>query len=174
VYPGALVHAAKNKKNVQKVMKAEYPNGVLPSQLPIFDPEGSFCIKPPKMKRKKPLNRRPLHPPFMAARFCHVITVRGQKAIIKAWDGIKLLGVQQVKHYTSRSEANRSSTPAYHFGIWQVQQPRPVVTQETRLQKPAGLKAIDSLMSAVQRFVAPKVSALLWRYAPKQLERQRR
>ncbi|KAG2029698.1 hypothetical protein BDR03DRAFT_813490, partial [Suillus americanus] len=116
----------------------------------------------------------PLHPPFMAARFCHVITMRGQKAIVKAWDAIKLLGVQCVKHHTSRSEANRSSTPAYHFGVWQVQQPCPVITRETRLQKPAGLKAIDSLMSAAQRYVAPKVSALLWRYAPKQLERQRR
>jgi len=148
-YPSALVHAAKNKKNVQKVMKAEYPNGVLPYQLPVFDPEGSFCIEPPKMKCKKPLRHRPLHPPFMAASFCHVNTMWGQKAIIKAWDGIKSLGVQQVKHYTSCNEANCSFTPAYHFGIWQVQQPCPIVTRETRLQKPAGLKAIDSLISAV-------------------------
>lgn len=170
------MHAAKNKKNVHKAMKILYPKGILPRQLPLFDPsEGSFLLIPPKIKQKKPLRRpRPLHPPFMAGRFCCVITKRGQKAIIKAWDHIQSLGVKQVKHYTSRSEANRSSTPAYHFGIWQVQQPRPVVTRETRLQTPAGLKAIDSLMSAVQRFVAPKILALLWRYAPKQLNRQRR
>ncbi|KAG2745681.1 hypothetical protein P692DRAFT_20820483 [Suillus brevipes Sb2] len=64
------------------------------------------------------------HPPFLAAQFCNSIMERGQKALVITWEVLE--------HYTSRSEANQSSTPAYHFGIWQMQQNQPKITRATR------------------------------------------
>jgi len=138
--------------------------------LPIYDPPGSFWMVPPSNAAEA---KRAGHPPFLAARFSQVITPRGQKALIKEWDALRHPSLN-VRHYTSSRESNRSSTPAYHFGIWQVQQPRAIVTRETRLQGTAELRAIDNLLLAVKRHVAPKINALLWQYAPKLLERQRR
>ncbi|KAG2045551.1 hypothetical protein BDR06DRAFT_900556, partial [Suillus hirtellus] len=169
-YPSAFVHSRKDKKVVRAAMDTQYPEGFSASDLPLYDPPGSFWLLPPKKAEE---TKRSLHPPFLAARFSSVITLRGQKALIKAWDGLHHPSLN-VRHYTSSRESNRSSTPAYHFGIWQVQQPRPVVTQETRKQGPAELKAIDKFLSAVKRHVAPKITALLQHYAPKQHERQQR
>lgn len=170
VYPSTFVRSRKDKKVVLAALNAQYPGGFSPLNLPLYDPPGSFWILPPK---DAPQAKRPRHPPFLSARFSSVITARGQKALVKAWDGLNDPSLN-VRHYTSRSESNRSTTPAYHFGIWQVQQPRAVVTRETKNQGPAELKAIDNLLCAVKRHVVPKIIALLAHYAPKQLERQRR
>jgi hypothetical protein len=62
--------------------------------------------------------------------------------------------------------------PAYHFGIWQIQQPRAVVTWETKNQSPAELKVINILLFAVKHPVIPKIIVLLTHYTPKQLEHQ--
>ncbi|KAG1720981.1 uncharacterized protein EDB91DRAFT_1256737 [Suillus paluster] len=168
VYPGDLVHAAKNKLHVDLLVQRQYPEGVLASQLPRFDPDDSFFLLPPEDSKEA---CRPLHPLFMAARFEHVITKPGQKEIVKAWDALQFVGV---KHHAGSREANRSSTLALHLGVWEVQQSFPKVTRDTRLQTPEALSAIDRLLLAVGTHVAPKILALLQRYAPKQLDRQLR
>ncbi|KAG1853094.1 hypothetical protein F4604DRAFT_1933366 [Suillus subluteus] len=170
VYPSTFVHTTKDKKHVERAMQEQYPHGFTASQLPIFDPPNSFSITPPEEHEEA---QRARHPPFLAARFCNVITKRGQNVLITAWDGLQDHALS-LKHYTSPSEANRSSTPAYHFGLWQVQQPQPMVTRATRMQTPEALKAIDKLLTAVRNHVTPKITAILGRHTPKQLERQRR
>jgi hypothetical protein len=170
IYPDAFVHTTKDKKHVERAMKKQYPDGFDAHKLKIYDPPNSFSLIPPEDHKE---TLRTWHPPFLASRFCSVITDRGQKALISAWEGLQDNSLA-LEHYTSRSEANRSSTPAYHFGIWQVQQNEPKITRATRKQTPEALKAIDNLLMAVRSHVTPKITAILGRHAPKQLERQRR
>ncbi|KAG2742810.1 hypothetical protein P692DRAFT_20821837 [Suillus brevipes Sb2] len=120
----------KDRKVVLAALNVQYPGGCSPLNLPFYDPPGSFWILPPK---NAPQAKHPHHPPFLFARFSSVITARGQKALVKAWDGLNNLSLN-VRHYISRSESNRSTTPAYHFGISQIQQPHAVVTCKTKIQ----------------------------------------
>lgn len=170
IYPDAFVHTTKDKKHVERAMKNQYPDGFDANKLEIYDPPNSFSLIPPEDHEEA---LREWHPPFLASRFCNVITDRGQKALISAWEGLQDHSLA-LEHYTSRSEANRSSTPAYHFGIWQVQQNEPMITRATRKQTPEALKAIDNLLMAVRSHVTPKITAILGRHAPEQLERQHR
>jgi hypothetical protein len=148
-------------------MDAQYPEGCSAMDLPIYDPPGSFWITPPYAPEAKCVG----HPPVLAAQFSHVITTWGQKALVKAWDALHHPSLN-VRQYTSTHESNRSSTSAYHFGIWQVQQPYAMVTRETCLQGTAELRVIDNLLLAVKCHIALKINALLFQYTPQLLEHQ--
>ncbi|KAG2030309.1 hypothetical protein BDR03DRAFT_987169 [Suillus americanus] len=83
VYPSTFVRTTKDKKHVERAMQEQYPHGFTASQLPIFDPPNSFSITPPEEHEEA---QRAWHPPILAARFCNVITERGQNVLITAWD----------------------------------------------------------------------------------------
>ncbi|KAG2045680.1 hypothetical protein BDR06DRAFT_965608 [Suillus hirtellus] len=166
VYPGDLLNVSKNKLHVENLVEEQFPEGLITSELPLYDPDNSFFILPPKDSVEA---NRPFHPPFLAARFEHMITKQGQKEILKAWKGLKWVGF---KHHAR--EENRSSSPGLHLGVWEVQQSFPKVTRDTRLQSPKTIQAIDRLFVVIGIHVVPKILALLKRYAPKQLDRQLR
>lgn len=167
-YPGELVHVSKNRLHVEQLVEEQFPQGLIASELKLYNPDHSFVILPPKDSEEA---QRPLHPPFLAARFEHMITEQGQKEIIKAWNGLKHVGF---KHHAGTREGNRSSSPGLHLGVWEVQQAFPKVTRDTRLQTPETIEAIDRLFKVIGIYVVPKILALLKRYAPKQLDRQLR
>lgn len=168
VYPGALVHVSKNKLHVEQLVEQQFPQGLIASELKLYDPGHSFFILPPKDSEEA---NRPLHPPFLAAKFEHIITKQGQKEIVKAWEGLKWAGFN---HHAGSREGNRSSSLGLHLGVWEVQQAFPKVTRDTRIQSPETIKAIDRLFVVIGTHVVPKILALLKRYAPKQLDRQLR
>jgi hypothetical protein len=74
LYPSTFVRSRKAKKIVFDYMDAQYPEGFSAMDLPIYDLPGSFWIISPS---DAPEAKRVGHPPFLAARFSHVITARG-------------------------------------------------------------------------------------------------
>jgi hypothetical protein len=114
IYPDAFVHTTKNKKHAECAMKNQYPNSFNANKLKVYDSPNSFSLIPSEDHVEALCA---WHPPFLAAQFCNSIMERGQKALIITWEGLYDNSLV-LEHYTSRSEANQSSTPAYHFGIW--------------------------------------------------------
>jgi hypothetical protein len=164
-YPGEFVHAQKNQRNVRLVIKAKYPGP--PGTLPDLGTSEHAILRVPTPNLEL---RGPNHPPYMLLRFDNIVLPAHRSKILAAWDTLQST---HPRHHLKR-ERSRSTTPAYHFGVWEVSLPDPLITSETRIQCQEAVVAIDNLLLQIQRYVAPKIKSLLKRHLPNQWDNQDR
>ena len=70
--------------------------------LPSVTPQGRFLVPtPPDI-----LSLRPLHPPYVVARFDQIVKDSVEKSLMAAWDDF------------TESEPDPSKTPVLHFNVW--------------------------------------------------------
>ncbi|KIJ53131.1 hypothetical protein M422DRAFT_25637 [Sphaerobolus stellatus SS14] len=108
-------------------------------------------------------------PLYLIMCFASLIPASVCKVLWSTWLALKTAGIQMVK-----SNANRSTEPQLHTGIWGHYKQFSYVLRETLLQTPAGEKALDELMHIVGAEVVPRLKTLLAKHDPTVLERQRR
>jgi hypothetical protein len=112
----------------------------------------------------------PNHPPFIGIRVDKALGKATQAYLLRKFDAVLRAGVP---HLLGR-DGNRSSTPAWHFGVWSIYRKTPIITRETRPNDPMKQAAINGLLTAIQVVIAPLIGDLLKRYAPKVWVRQQR
>ncbi|KAJ7049093.1 hypothetical protein C8F01DRAFT_1355555 [Mycena amicta] len=112
----------------------------------------------------QPLNR------VYAARFVKQVPLSTEQLICVLWKKI-----QALKPYVKEKNANRSSTPALHLGIWQQYSDHPciahdglqLVSNEREKEAVAELRTrIREFMNLLKRHIIPKVNDLLRREFP--------
>ncbi|KIJ52698.1 hypothetical protein M422DRAFT_156537, partial [Sphaerobolus stellatus SS14] len=111
----------------------------------------------------------PGRPRYLIMRFISLLSPSICEALWNAWLALKAAGIQTVK-----SNANRSTEPQLHTGIWGHYKQFPYVLRETLIQSAAGEEALDELMRIIGTMVVPRLEALLFKHDPVVLERQRR
>jgi hypothetical protein len=93
-----------------------------------------------------------------------------QGKILRAWDQVQ---ATSPRHLIKR-EGARSTTPAYHWGVWEVTASRPYITLESHQQTPEAILAIDNLLGLVKKHVVAKIIKITKEYLPYQWIRQER
>lgn len=167
-YPDEFNSGRKDRKYVRKVIRKNFPG--LPQDLPTLGDSLFHTLLvevPPEI-----LLKNPLHPPYYLARFEKVLSHNIQADILAAWGN--LLHPSRQPKCRINHGGERSGTPAYHLGIWEMFNSKPTISLEAREQTPEVIKAIDYFLSFFHRTVAGKINRLLKRYAPHQYEQQQR
>jgi hypothetical protein len=103
-------------------------------------------------------------------RFDHILNERLRDRLLRAWEELQ----KTYPVHAPKNDSNRSKTPAFHFGTWELYKSEPKITVESRDQKPPAITAIDKLLLLIADFLVPKIKSLLQRYGPRQWDRQQR
>jgi hypothetical protein len=111
----------------------------------------------------------PDHPPFLVLRHDSIISPKKLSEILAAWDFVQSTSP---KHHIKRE--NRSATPGYHWGIWEITLDHPCITRESREQSKEAILAIDQLLGLVKELVVPKIIKMTKEYLPVQWTHQER
>lgn len=110
------------------------------------------------------------HPPYLMLRLDSIISPWNREEILAAWDKVQVAS----PHHLIQREGARSSTPAYHWGVWEATAKKPYITRESREQTPEAIASIDKLLGLVKKLVVPKVIKVTKEYLPDQWIRQER
>ncbi|KAJ7814762.1 hypothetical protein B0H14DRAFT_3746961 [Mycena olivaceomarginata] len=193
-FPGEFLVSARDSKHVQRVIHdnytpiAELPslgesdNNVLIVPSPLLSRDQQALVGPAQMARynfKRPgvtssmvdfLNGvGPV--PFLLLRCSNVLSPAIQARFYKAFHDFR-----DAKPATPPCEPTRSSTPAYHFGVWSVFQNEPMLSTDTRqptkcaTQQAILIPLIDKLLRLVQKHMVPRARRIIERHAPQQLQ----
>ncbi|KAF8219033.1 hypothetical protein L208DRAFT_1383133, partial [Tricholoma matsutake] len=99
-----------------------------------------------------------------------LLSPRKQGIILCAWDQVQATSPRHlIKH-----EGVRSTTPVYHWGVWEVTASRPYITMESHQQTPEAILSIDNLLDMVKKHVVAKIIKVTKEYLPNQWIRQER
>lgn len=155
-YPAEFLHA-KAGKDVAKTCKESLP---AVADLYTVPQMGRYFIH---ARLDDPIVRsNPRHPPYHVMRFEDVLNAQQQKNLLNAWDNLTNL---DIKH-RGKNDKNRSSTQAYHFGIWQLYRSGDNLgpTGDSINQKPEVMKALDRFLFHIGDYLAPKLGGFLENY----------
>ena len=109
-------------EKVRKIVLQNWP--VAPSVLETLSEEGTLvAINPPDSSLPSIL-------PNLFIRFDKVISSLTQKALLLTFEALKSAGVD-CSEDKKISNQSRSSTPAYHFGVWEHYALKPRVTEDS-------------------------------------------
>ncbi|KAF8220630.1 hypothetical protein L208DRAFT_1332732 [Tricholoma matsutake] len=167
-YPDDFVGTRKDSELVQRIISEEYPDTRHPEDYPVLPsiPNGILTIPMPESQRS--LN--PQHPPYLLLRLDSLLSPRKQGIILCAWDQVQATSPRHlIKH-----EGVRSTTPAYHWGAWEVTASRPYITMESHRQTPEAILSIDNLLDMVKKHIVAKIIKVTKEYLPNQWIRQER
>jgi hypothetical protein len=167
-YPDDFVNAKKDQQMVRTTISKEYPDARHPENLHVVPLTRNGILKVPTPKYKLSLD--PDHPPYLILRLDLIVSVKKQWALLAAWDQVQAASPQ---HYIKREQA-RSTTPAYHWGIWEVTAPAPYITRESKDQTAEAILAIDKLLGLVKELMVPKIIQMMKEYLPVQWKHQER
>ncbi|KAJ7159806.1 hypothetical protein C8R43DRAFT_1063909 [Mycena crocata] len=191
-FPLEFVSCLKNAKKVRKVISkldigdirnlpkiTEDDNDIVLIPSPELTPEQAACFAPagmPKytLKKMHPEMKTSLElfgpPPYLGIRFSQVISPSAQNKLWAAYKLLVSLGVQ-----FPPAELARSSSPALHFGVWELYKLMPIITGDSRQeglpepQRSQVIAAIDALLQLFKDLVLPKAKRLLAQHVPDQL-----
>ena len=163
-----------SQKFVRETIAANYPTSpadLISVEDVIPNPEHRDMSKTTiSIKSPIPPDSPSFHPPYLGIRLHALLTDHEQVHILKKFHQMVAAGAQHLL----KKKDQRSSTPAYHLGIWEVTQPKPLITQETCRQSQHATNAIRRFLRAVQKHIAPKLSALQFTIARPLWARQQR
>jgi hypothetical protein len=161
-YPAEFCGIPKSAKAVRKRLREKFPR-IIPRNLPSA-PEFGRLFFPVPIPDDGPLHAH--HPPYLAMRFESVVSNKANTRLIRAWDCLLEKGVQ-----FPESDANRSSSPALHLGVWEVYRSTPCISTNSR-QPEEVIIAMDIFLNLIKKYIAPKISNLLQTHCPIQYARQ--
>ncbi|KAG1740810.1 uncharacterized protein EDB91DRAFT_1052877 [Suillus paluster] len=156
-FPSDFLHIQCNGALVRERVQQVYQSS--PDQLESMPQQGKILL---------PLSHLPSGsvpagmPPHLAMRYEHFVSELHQGRLLRRWDDVI---ATHPKHHL-KADGNRSTTDAFHFGVWEVTASKPRLTRETREQSPEAKKAIDELLGYVQSFIAPNIGTALEQHAP--------
>ncbi|KAJ6557778.1 hypothetical protein B0H19DRAFT_993576 [Mycena capillaripes] len=148
-YPQEFTGFAKNAAMVVRIIGQKFPGN--PADLPLFSNDNSKVVlvsSPPPTLEDKALSgvggiatrlevklcthvqaafEKLAPPPFDVGRFPDVISNYAQYRLLQAWDH-----VQALQPAYGAAEAQRSSSPALHLGVWERYTKKPIITGYSR------------------------------------------
>lgn len=110
----------------------------------------------------KPDSMPPDTPPYLIMRLEHLVTADQQHGLWHQWDRLLAANPQHLL----KPDPNRSTSQAYHFGVWEVTGKTPRLTSDTAKQSPEAIAAIDNLLRFIQTYIAPKIAGIYKEHAP--------
>ena len=151
-------------EKVRRIVLKNWP--VAPSVLEKLREDGTLVAMNP------PDSLVPSILPNLFIRFDRVISSLTQKALLKAFQAMEKAGVECSEDKIP--DKNRSSTPAYHFGVWEHYASQPRVTEDSLQKTEPKVKAVDKLLHLIATFISPKLHNMVKEYAPGVYARQNR
>jgi hypothetical protein len=114
----------------------------------------------------KPDTMPPDTPPYLIIRLEHLVTADQQHGLWHQWDRLLAANPQ----HQLKPDPNRSTSQAYHFGVWEVTGNTPRLTSDTAKQTPEAVAAIDNLLRFIQTYIALKIAGIYKEHAPSHWE----
>ncbi|KAI0312509.1 hypothetical protein OF83DRAFT_1086969 [Amylostereum chailletii] len=116
------------------------------------------------------LNPTPHGQKFLALLFVNIFKDHINNLMIRLFD--EFIDTNSV--FFGAKYKGRFKTPALHLGVWQIYMSRLMITRESRDQAPEVIEKMDTFISAVKRFVVPKILSFLTQYLPEQAAQVKR
>ncbi|KAJ6521873.1 hypothetical protein B0H19DRAFT_1277568 [Mycena capillaripes] len=190
-YPQEFTGFTKNAAMVVRIIGQKFPGN--PADLPIFSNDDSKAVlvsSPPPTLEDEALSgvggiakwleaklcarvqaafEKLGPPPFDVGRFPDVISNYAQYRLLQAWER-----VQALKPAYGAAEAQRSSSPALHLGVWERYTKKPIITGDSRqIDAPCERRqelvdALHDLCGVIKQFIVPKLRAIIDWYYPGQ------
>src|SRR5262245_34140370 len=138
-YPGEFATCKKDTAGLQAAISQRYPSWTLATS-PSVPARGTWLVPTPSSE-----DVDPHRPPYMIMRMDHCFSAGAQHRLLNSWRALSALC--PVYHLKKES---RSKTPALHLGVWHLYQQSPIVTQETRDQRPEVINVMNCLLEEVK------------------------
>lgn len=155
-HPSQLLRVVKCQQKVRDRLQTLYP-GVKPQELRKAWEDDyttiSFSLTP-EMNEADILSGLVTPPLVVVQRYDRVYERQISDRFVELYDAF----VETAPKHISKNADPRSSTLAFHLGIWQFTNAQPKITRESREQEPATIKAMDDLLQFVKAHLVPKIN----------------
>ncbi|KIK32119.1 hypothetical protein CY34DRAFT_19277 [Suillus luteus UH-Slu-Lm8-n1] len=162
-FPADFIHFSTSGEQVREVVRTKFSTTSSPEQLLQLPTRGKLLV---------PLDHLPQEtvpaemPPYLIIRLEHFLTDDQQAGLLARWDRF----IASKPRHILKPDANRSTSEAFHLGVWEITANKPRLTLESRDQSPEAVEAMDNLLRFIKTYIAPKIATVFKEHAPIQWE----